>query len=64
MQKADSLEKILMLEIIEGKRRQQRMRWLDNITNPLDMDLSKLWEIVEDKEDWNTALHDVPMSLI
>ena len=61
MQKADSLEKSLMLEIIEGKRRQQRVRWLDNITNSLDMDLSKLWEIVEDK-DWNTALHDVPMS--
>ena len=64
MQKPDSLEKILMLEIIEGKRRQQRVRWLDNITNSLDMDLSKLWEIVEGKEDWNTILHDVPISLI
>ena len=53
-----------MLEIIEGKRRQQKVRWLDNITNSLDVDLSKLWEIVEGKEDYNTALHDVPMSLI
>ena len=64
MQRADSLEKTLMLEKIEGKRRreQQRMRWLDSITDSTDMTLSKLWEILKDRESWCTAVHDVTKS--
>ena len=64
MQRADSLEKTLMLAKTEGRRRrgQQKMGWLDSITNWIDMSLSKVWEIVEDRGAWLAVVHGVTKS--
>ena len=63
MRRADSLEKTLVLEQIEGRRRgRQRMRWLDDIIDSIDMDLGRLWELVMGSEAWHAAVHGITKS--
>ena len=64
MQRTDSLEKTLMLGKIEGRRGRQRMRWLNGITDSMDMNLSKFQEIVKDREAWHAAVHGITKSCI